>query len=438
MICVFIFFVFEQGRKILRKIRLDSNTIKKLLKKYKNTLIDSKTTSYAEEFFDEEEIFHFLGINTKILRAMAGTLVGIGVCGTFLGLTIGLYGVNLDTTALEMQKSINSLLGGMTTAFWTSLFGMFFSIVYTYLEKKALYNFSTTISRICNNLNEKYYISPEERIKHLYESNFKIVDDQGKELHYGDVIRRIKEDMERLSSAADNINEEFLINIMNKAVSESLKPELSNVLHSIFPKPNEITIVDQSTENLIKVLKETTTSLDSFKDIMPDIIASSNEILEKINDIKGDFTITAEKLSETAKASMSAADMLGTAQIDFTETINRTQKYSEEYVKKFEGIDNSLQEIFTVIEKNIRDYSDTVSKSMTDLLKEYANHTDKAITNLGNAAGGLQDVMRDLNDYAKHTDTAIKSLGNAVSELKGIMEGIADNTQIQKIQSDKK
>jgi hypothetical protein len=53
-------------------------------------------------------------------------LTSVGILGTFIGISIGL--VNFDTENID--GSISELLGGMKTAFFTSLFGMSFSILF--------------------------------------------------------------------------------------------------------------------------------------------------------------------------------------------------------------------------------------------------------------------------------------------------------------------
>jgi hypothetical protein len=61
-------------------------------------------------------------------------LTTLGILGTFLGITIGLW--NFEVTKLE--ASIPNLLGGMKTAFITSLFGMFFSLLFKHLTLREL------------------------------------------------------------------------------------------------------------------------------------------------------------------------------------------------------------------------------------------------------------------------------------------------------------
>ncbi len=58
-------------------------------------------------------------------------ILSIGIFGTFLGIFLGLQDFNIK----DIDNSLNSLLDGMTTAFYSSLLGMFSVIILTTLEK---------------------------------------------------------------------------------------------------------------------------------------------------------------------------------------------------------------------------------------------------------------------------------------------------------------
>ena len=89
-----------------------------------------KSNIPSAEFFSLHKIARCWDLNLRIVEASAGTLVGLGLLGTFLGLTLGIN--NFDTSnANNIQSSIHNLLDGMGTAFATSLVGMGLSIIYT-------------------------------------------------------------------------------------------------------------------------------------------------------------------------------------------------------------------------------------------------------------------------------------------------------------------
>lgn len=70
-------------------------------------------------------VFGWLGILAR--QTVPGLMTSLGIFGTFWGVFIALY--PLDFSPGKMNASIESLLGGMTTAFTTSLLGLAFAIV---------------------------------------------------------------------------------------------------------------------------------------------------------------------------------------------------------------------------------------------------------------------------------------------------------------------
>lgn len=72
------------------------------------------------------------------LNQIPGALTGLGILGTFIGLTLGLQHFNTGSTA-EITNSISPLMAGIKVAFHTSIYGMIFSLVYNYVYKRKLF-----------------------------------------------------------------------------------------------------------------------------------------------------------------------------------------------------------------------------------------------------------------------------------------------------------
>ncbi len=83
-----------------------------------------------EELLEREGAGHFN-------QAMAGTLTGLGILGTFLGLSMGLGSFNGDDI-YAVTDNVGTLLGGMKVAFHTSVYGIFFSLVFSFIYKGLL------------------------------------------------------------------------------------------------------------------------------------------------------------------------------------------------------------------------------------------------------------------------------------------------------------
>ena len=64
-------------------------------------------------------------------------MTGLGILGTFIGLSLGLQHFSTGSTA-EVTNSIAPLMDGIKVAFHTSIYGMVFSLVFNYVYKRKL------------------------------------------------------------------------------------------------------------------------------------------------------------------------------------------------------------------------------------------------------------------------------------------------------------
>ncbi len=75
-----------------------------------------------------EELLDRVGMN-YFNSGVSGTLTGLGILGTFLGLSMGLGAFSGDDI-FTISDNVGSLLSGMKVAFHTSVYGILFSLVF--------------------------------------------------------------------------------------------------------------------------------------------------------------------------------------------------------------------------------------------------------------------------------------------------------------------
>lgn len=80
-----------------------------------------------EDFIDQISCAHFNG-------AVSGTMSGLGILGTFLGLTLGMIHFS-GNDIFTISDNIGPLLDGMKVAFHTSVYGIFFSLVFNFVYR---------------------------------------------------------------------------------------------------------------------------------------------------------------------------------------------------------------------------------------------------------------------------------------------------------------
>lgn len=183
IVIAFLYF-FTQLRKLIKEYKLINSVIDSdnpldhltdtpvsdIVSAYKKTICldingKSMTNMPSSEFFNIENISPKFKLNLRMVETSSGTLVGLGLLGTFLGLTVGI--IQFDSSNSEnIQESIQGLLGGMGTAFSTSLFGMMFSIIFTFFDKRWRNKLSKGLLMLTEKLDSDNYIDDIQLMKY--------------------------------------------------------------------------------------------------------------------------------------------------------------------------------------------------------------------------------------------------------------------------------
>lgn len=94
------------------------------------------------------------------LNLIPGAMTGLGILGTFIGLSLGLQAFNTGS-AEEIANSIGPLMDGIKVAFHTSIYGMIFSLTFNLI-------FKTVTEKAYHKLDEfiaefRRYVCPDAR-----------------------------------------------------------------------------------------------------------------------------------------------------------------------------------------------------------------------------------------------------------------------------------
>ncbi len=83
-----------------------------------------------------EDLLDRAGMN-YFNSGVSGTLTGLGILGTFLGLSMGMGAFSGDDI-FSISDNVGSLLSGMKVAFHTSVYGIFFSLVFNVVYRSIM------------------------------------------------------------------------------------------------------------------------------------------------------------------------------------------------------------------------------------------------------------------------------------------------------------
>ncbi len=90
--------------------------------------------------------------------AVSGTLTGLGILGTFLGLSMGLGSFD-GNDIYTISDNVGPLLDGMKVAFHTSVYGIFFSLVFNFVYRSMMADAYGVLTEFLEMYRE--YVSPQ-------------------------------------------------------------------------------------------------------------------------------------------------------------------------------------------------------------------------------------------------------------------------------------
>lgn len=99
------------------------------------TLLERSAQCDIDDYLNEYYIDSVM--KCGLISIVPGVMTGLGILGTFIGLSFGLQNFNTGS-ASAITDSIPQLMNGIKIAFHTSIYGMVFSLVFNFVYKKNL------------------------------------------------------------------------------------------------------------------------------------------------------------------------------------------------------------------------------------------------------------------------------------------------------------
>ena len=430
--------------------------LKWILAKYENSINIQvgnvkKTNVPASEFFSEFSACKAHNVNLRMLDAASGTLVGLGLLGTFLGLTLGIEGFDSSNTE-NIQNSINNLLSGMGTAFYTSLFGMTLSIIFTFIDKVFRNKLSKQLFMLNERLDEMYYIDDnnvnalnQERIANLLFNNLK----HEMEKQTSSMIVKTEETAHNLQEKIVYTNNEGQVTTIGNAIREILSEntEQTKALKS-FSTDLAIELNNGFDESLSRQMQQkilplmenvdtTTKAIVEHIDKMAEQVSSpaTDLIQNVVSELKGCMSNIMETMSGTATAGLeSLSTQLSTA-----------AQAIMEFPQNLSTVSATLESTIEEVKNAVNDISSTSASANNTTMKQMQDQITYATTAISNAISEVHEVMNGLSNtsqeqsrimvdklaeaaekMSQYLDNTMTSLSSSVAEsVKGISEDIS-------------
>ncbi|OJF77351.1 MAG: hypothetical protein BKP49_02490 [Treponema sp. CETP13] len=402
--------------------------------------INNKTRAIADLYFDFNSV---IDAQCKLpvanyFRLFSASFIGFGILGTFIGFSIGFDNINLTTTDVTlMTESIKALIqNGLTTAFNTSIVGVFCSLIYNFLIYiPVMHNINTELVEITDSLDKSYYVSETEALM-----EYTMLTDENQEtVTFSNSLRFIIENMNNQTDALNNFNDNLADKIanMNETVNHAMGKMASDVGGEL--KSAVVENVHTELGGLKEALIETTKRLSDVAQKIadtPNILEMANsELTQYLEETRTGFS---EMLDLNLKTNSKALDEIVTT-IDeklakqFMNFNNSLNSALENSVKASEVLNSlpdrlkDLLETYTTSEKNVGEKFEQAAQKMTDISNSITNYLDKMESGISDLLHDLsiaENNVKELLVSAKlHEDTSGKNLTNVINETNTMLEG---------------
>lgn len=343
----------------------------------KTESVDVET--FVQEKFSSWRMFNFPVINIiKLVQMTVSMFILIGVLGTFVGLTISLGSINPSEE--NLVENVASVLSGIDVAFYTSIFGMGFSLIMTVLVKA------------CNT----EYILTDTML--MVESHLS------------------KEDLHGMGQLID-VSKDIHTSVVH--LSETNEQALQSIVTSFGGFKDYTSELQQSAKDLAAFNDGLANNLVGFQELfidMKDVTDGFNEGTSVLNE---NFSALFTYFKQTDERNERIATI-------FEKTADQVEDVFKAQLKTSRLFDESMNELkeFT---SSILDEQAQLMKSSHGLTEAMEDHNREFKRIFGD---NLSAELRGMTSYLGELAKGFETLGSSVTSLPSALETI-NETQVQ-------
>jgi hypothetical protein len=378
------------------------------------------TVDPGEVFYDEAV---FGTYNRNFAITLAGFFTGLGILGTFAGLVLGLY--RIDASSERMLDSIGSLLAGMSTAFYTSLIGIFFSLLWLILDRVLYDRVQKATDAFLQEVRVKYPVEGADRLLHHL---LDVEQSENQAIHESrDLLAEQKGILQSLSVDIAVAFEEAMTASLDKALTPQFQ-KMTEVLEAL-----SVQIGDRQVEALDKMVETFQDRLSAeLRGNLEGLAQSMATAAEWQEQVHADLGQLCDRLRAAADRQADLVESTNAAASVFGNSLSALASAHEHIVQSLGSLETATGDLQTVA--GIIGTQAEVLEGRIDVLgqenKVYREANESIRLQLAQQIESLDSRMSDL-------DELWQSLGEQLEEAGGRLQASANefsNLTTQKLQ----
>jgi hypothetical protein len=287
--------------------------------------------------------------NENFSSIAAGVFPTLGILGTFISIAISMPDFSAHTSAV-LEQEISKLLGGVGTAFYVSIYGIFLSLWWLFFEKNGVSKFQKDVLIIKEAVHE--YFWQKEEIEQTY-------------------FRKSMENFEKLNSLFDTFSSHEFVNNVNETLQQRMHVFEQIIQHEQDASNKVVDILENAGAHLEVILNKESELAATLQKHSINFAQAHNSLSDEFTNavhIAEVLSQTTQKLSETlANINTQNVQNLYTGVIENIESMKneidaigqgldeKINKFDEKFIEKLKNtlslIDSETAAIISQIER---------------------------------------------------------------------------------------
>lgn len=436
--------------------------VRDLWNEFDETLVEVETPN-GQALYNTVDSEYFFNTTTlargatesRMAAAVPGFLTAIGVIGTFIGLQLGLGGLQLDAGASvdQLREGIGGMINGAAVAFMTSVYGVALSLIYNFIEKcldrrarTRVINIQSRLDRLFPRLNAESQLvkiaGDSEQSKDVLLGLAEKIGDKLQEAlvkSSQQIQTGLEASLEKIMAPAINKlvdqtsegNQQALEGLLEKFMDGfgSQGEEQRNAMDSASGKINEaISSMSQTMQSFVTKIEHTQDQASSReKDLAEKITNQVNELVAHSHEQKQTLTkLIDENISnieeQTKQRELTEQTNRDKSNALFSQHIKQTTQISENMSS---NISTATQQMQTALEKQINENSEKESLRQNALMQqttELKSNTDSLLKQVEQLVTAQVEATSNLLVQGKALqegiDASVRSNLDASSNMK--------------------
>ena len=325
------------------------------------------------------------------------TIFTLGIFGTFTGIAWGLY--NFDPNNID--NSISQLLGGLKTAFYTSIAGMIFTIILNIRD--TIMGTQETANK-SEGLEQNNILSSDSELK-FFKSNIKEINKHLKENNDFNISKTdffhklLKNQFNKIDKSINNLIESIAQGA-SKAIVESLEKTLRDFNDNLKENFGEnFNQLNQSCSKIIDWQEEYKEQVEQGTEHLKSATQAMEQTNEAYQTISGNLEQVGEVYSKIEQLITSSKSHVQVMTDLFEKHGNFIDKGSSTLEKMNKELDQTNQQVSTLTNK-VQDNLTGQSQALTKFTEDISEELPKSLNHLNQVLAGLtEEFIKSYKTY---------------------------------------